>query len=154
MGWRRFRFNLRRFAWLSGEERRIIARALYLQPLIALALALLGLKRLRRTLAHLAPPATAPAGDPQQLVFARNAARLVSAAAHAGPYRYTCLQQSLTLWWLLRSQGVDCEVRIGIRRAQGTFEAHAWLEHRGIALTLGSVADPPWAPFPALEGHG
>jgi hypothetical protein len=46
----------------------------------------------------------------------------------------TCLHRSLTLWWLLRRQGVASELRIGVRKEQGRFEAHAWVERAGVAL--------------------
>lgn len=39
-----------------------------------------------------------------------------------------CLRQSLTLRTLLRWQGLETELRIGMRRRDGKLESHAWLE--------------------------
>lgn len=45
-----------------------------------------------------------------------------------------CLKKSLVLWYLLRCQGIVSELRIGVRREQGEFQAHAWVEYQGIVL--------------------
>jgi hypothetical protein len=44
------------------------------------------------------------------------------------------LIESLVLWWLLRRQGFDGDLRIGVRKHAGQLQAHAWVEHRGQAL--------------------
>jgi hypothetical protein len=75
-----------------------------------------------------ADPTTATADTAQRL------ARLVSIAANHGPYRATCLRQSLALWWLLRRRRIPAELRIGVRKEQGELQAHAWVEHNGQAL--------------------
>lgn len=45
-----------------------------------------------------------------------------------------CLPQSLALQALLRRQGLSAELRIGVRRADGKLQAHAWVEHAGSPL--------------------
>jgi len=60
--------------------------------------------------------------------------RMVQAAGRYGISRPTCLEESLTLWYLLRDQGVAADLRIGVRKQTGKFEAHAWVEHDGQAL--------------------
>lgn len=46
-----------------------------------------------------------------------------------------CLRRSLATWWFLRRQGVDTQLRIGVRKHGPGIEAHAWLEHDGVVLT-------------------
>ncbi|WP_206437529.1 MULTISPECIES: lasso peptide biosynthesis B2 protein [unclassified Mesorhizobium] len=65
---------------------------------------------------------------------AQETARLVSIAAYRGSYSGNCLKRSMTLWFLLRRQGIEGELRIGTRKADGKFEAHAWVEYRGKVL--------------------
>lgn len=60
--------------------------------------------------------------------------RMVRAAAHYGPRHGTCLEQSLALWYLLQKQNVPASLRIGVRKTTEKFEAHAWVEHEGLAL--------------------
>jgi hypothetical protein len=59
---------------------------------------------------------------------------LVNVAGNHVPFPSTCLTRSLVLNWLLRCRGVDSELRIGVRLNEGTFEAHAWVEHEGQPL--------------------
>lgn len=59
---------------------------------------------------------------------------LVNIAGNHVPFPSTCLTRSLLLNWLLRCRGVESELRIGVRLNDGTFEAHAWVEHEGKPL--------------------
>ena len=124
-------------AWrLSAAERSALAQALALLPLTALALRVVGFRRCQAMLARLAPVAASPPGRDEVAVLgqARAVARMVEAAARRGPYRATCLPRSLALWWLLRRRGIDGDLRIGVRKEPGRFEAHAWVELRGVVL--------------------
>ena len=64
---------------------------------------------------------------------ARVLAIAVRRAANRLPFRTTCLDRALALWWLLAMHGIGGTVRIGVRGAD-PFEAHAWVEHGGEAL--------------------
>jgi hypothetical protein len=59
----------------------------------------------------------------------KRAEHTVALAAALYPGHAMCLEQSLTLYYLLRRQG------IGVKYCQGVqphpFEAHAWVEYRG-----------------------
>ena len=59
---------------------------------------------------------------------------MLLAAARYSFVRYTCLERSLALWWLLRRQGIASSVRIGTRKNANRLEAHAWVEFGGDAL--------------------
>jgi hypothetical protein len=52
-------------------------------------------------------------------------------------YRFVggnCLSRSLALWWLLYRQGIACDLRIGVRKQDSQFQAHAWIEYQGQPL--------------------
>jgi len=121
---------------LSPAERWSLALALALLPLTALALWVVGFRRWQATLARLAPVGPSPKGrDEADLIGqARTVARMVDAAARHGPYRATCLPRSLALWCLLQRRRIDGDLRIGVRKKAGRFEAHAWVELRGVVL--------------------
>ncbi len=75
----------------------------------------------------------APAeGDLRPL--AETIASTVQAVARRHPLPSSCLSRSLVLWSLLRRWGIDSRLRIGVNKQEGSFEAHAWVEHRGEAL--------------------
>ena len=61
-------------------------------------------------------------------------ARAVNAAARNVWRRATCLEKSLAIWSLLRRRGIASQLRIGARNIGGKFEAHAWVEHEGVAI--------------------
>jgi hypothetical protein len=60
--------------------------------------------------------------------------RTVLAAARNSPIPSTCLERSLSLWWLLARQGIATQFRIGVRKDDEKFAAHAWVEWDGIAI--------------------
>jgi hypothetical protein len=59
---------------------------------------------------------------------------MVNSADRHGFVHPTCLAKSLTLWWLLERQGIESHLRIGTRKKNENFEAHAWVERDGVAL--------------------
>jgi hypothetical protein len=123
----KLRLKLKQFGQLSFAEQRLFLLALILLPLIAAGLRLFGFKRCQNALQRLTPQArTLDHSD--DLARAHTSARLVNAAARYGPYRARCLVRSMTLQVLLRRSGIDNELVIGVRRSQGCFEAHAWLQ--------------------------
>ena len=67
-------------------------------------------------------------------IQSQSIARMEQAAARHLPFRFNCLDQSLALLWLLRRHGQGGELRVGVRKESGNFEAHAWVEANGAIL--------------------
>jgi hypothetical protein len=111
------------FCALSGDDRRLLARALALNARTRLALYFRSLEKLRGW-----------AGQPgdgrrplERIVWAgRAAARRMPGA--------TCLSSALALQRLLAGNGYDSELHIGVTRNAGAFFAHAWVEYEGRIL--------------------
>lgn len=147
--------RLRKFSW---QERWWLLQAAIMLPVVTLALRRLGFARCRAMLRRLSPrhdPVPQPAGTvpaaaatigsrrETQIVAARRVARMVEIATRRSR-RANCLQQSLVLWWLLRTQGIPSEIRFGTRietpgpdaARSGTtcLQAHAWVECGGDAV--------------------
>jgi len=72
---------------------------------------------------------------------------MVQVAARHGVYSATCLPQSLTLWWLLRRQGIESDLRFGARKEAERMEAHAWVELDGVPLNDTLDVDQRFKPF-------
>jgi hypothetical protein len=143
---------LRRFSSLDSEARGIFLRAAILLPVIAVNLRVRGFRAtqesLLRFLAHPRLVSREGSTDPR-LAFERTriTARMINAAGrHAWPGS-TCLEKSLALWWLLRRQGIESELRIGARKLDGKFEAHAWVERERIAVNEPQEGHRHYAPF-------
>lgn len=124
----------------------MLAQAFLTMPLIALGLVWPGFRRLHAWLARwprLAIGELSTGQWPTALVTAR----LVRIAARYNPIRLTCLPRSLALWWLLRRQGLDTDLRIGVTPKKGGLEAHAWVEFQGVPLDNQDDVRERFAPF-------
>ncbi len=67
------------------------------------------------------------------------AARLVDAVTSCYP-NATCLKKSLILLRVLRKRGIPAELRLGVRKVDEDFSAHAWIECAGRTLLAGGTA--------------
>ena len=74
-------------------------------------------------------------GEVDPLPAAHRTAALLNALARYVFPRPNCLHRSLVLNRVLSAQGTASEIRYGVRRRDGRFEAHAWVEHNGEPLT-------------------
>lgn len=135
----------RKFQKLSGCERSLLLQALLLLPLTAYLLRLFGFRRLYAAMAQWLPPKRNLIGTPRTAPKA--IARLVQLASWHGFYAPNCLQRSLVLWGLLRRQGIESDLRIGVRKQTGQFEAHAWVEYEGCVLNDSQEVHQQFAPF-------
>ena len=133
---------------LSPFEQYLLLQAFLLLPLIGIALRFGGMRRLQTLLARRVPsPAAANLNSESLIERARMTAWIVSAASGHGLYRAHCLPQSLTLWWLLQRQDIASDLRIGVRKPDGRFQAHAWVEVDGHTLDQAVQGQEPFKPF-------
>lgn len=134
--------RLRRYWSLPLAERVLLARAFAYLWVLTVALRLFGF----RALIQRAPSADGPSTD-KGLQRARGYAGLIERASRYHVVRARCLQCSLALHYWLRREGLPSELRIGVRTAAGTLQAHAWVELDGVPVgdTDGSIA--PFTPL-------
>lgn len=116
--------SLARLRALAPAERRFLLLAAALLPSYALGVRLRGMRGVENWFRGV----KAPRGTAAQ------AARMVAAVARRMPGGGACLPAALTLQRILRSSGVESDVRLGVRRRAGRLEAHAWLERDGQVL--------------------
>jgi hypothetical protein len=133
---------------LTGAERRLLIVACAAMPLVASGVSVFGFRRLHAVMARWPKPRSARfATPPARSARARSIAKIVAIAALRGPVRASCLRRSLLLWWLLRRDGIEAVLRVGVNREGGTLHAHAWVEHEGRPL---NDADDVALRFPAF----
>lgn len=89
-----------------------------------------------RPVGTLATAATgAVSADPARMPEARRLALAVVRAARFGVFRPQCLVRSVALSRMLEKRGIEgAMVRVGVRRQDGEFLAHAWVEYAGQIL--------------------
>lgn len=145
----------RKFWALSREERWLLLEALVLLPAAKRALRLGALRHLPRSASNLRPSAAADFGPQaghelagaQMVEKAQRVASVVAAAARNGPFRASCLEQSIALLWLLGRRGIPARLRIGVRKQREELEAHAWVESGGVVLNDSADVSERYRPF-------
>jgi hypothetical protein len=126
--------RLRRFKALERSAQSLFLRAIVLLPLVSLSLRWRGFRATRAALERFPPKANVEQEAATLSERAEQTAHMVNLADRRGVVHPSCLAKSLTLWWLLRREGLSADLRIGIRRENEKFEAHAWVEWDGAAL--------------------
>jgi hypothetical protein len=141
--------RLRRFSALERPAQELFLRAMVLLPLVALSLRWRGFRATQAALQQFLSKANPESKAALANKDAAVTAQMVNAADRHGLVHPSCLAKSLTLWWLLRRQGIPSHLRIGIRKEKETFEAHAWVECNGAAL---NEADEQHHHYSAFDG--
>ena len=147
--------RLRRFRALDGQARRTFLRAMLALPLVSQSLRWRGFRATQESLQRRnARGSKSNNSEKQNLEMT---VRMVRAAVRHGLGHPSCLEESLTLWWMLARQGISSEVRIGVRKQTENFEAHAWVERDGVALNEPEAKHRHYAAFasefPAAGGE-
>lgn len=144
---------LARVRALPAPERHLLASAWLGLALAPVLLSLLPFRMLREW----AERGTAPRASAVEPATLR-ATALVEAAARHHVVATSCLARALVLCRLLRHRGLPAKLVVGVARAGGRLEAHAWVQCDGAALSAGPVER--FAPllgrreFPATTAHG
>lgn len=162
--------KLARWKSMSGDERRLWLTAWLALPMLALLLRCVGLRRTQRLLVRVLPVhrrdaknveeaqrlfekplrnlcGTLPLCGEEVLTVAETVVRLVSSASRHGLIATNCLPQSLLVWWMLRREGIEAELRIGVRKERQSIEAHAWVELSGQVLNDQADVEQRFQPF-------
>jgi hypothetical protein len=142
--WRRFRKR-------PVEERALILRAMVLLPLTGIGLRVFGFQRWKKLIEQFSLRTRTPqVAEPAiQLEMADRAVRAVRSVELHGLSAPNCLERSMTLWWLLRRDGIAGELHIGARKNGSRLEAHAWVELGGQVLNDSAEVHNHYARFDA-----
>ena len=131
--WRRVRFLAGRLAVVRGADWRYLAEG---QGALLWARA----EVRRRPEGELTargprPPAASVQVTEAERALARRLALGVLRAATYGVFRPLCLVRAVAINRLMERHGLrGSEVRVGVRWAEGQFQAHAWVEYAGEVL--------------------
>lgn len=137
-----------RYRALDPEARKLFHWATLLLPSVVLSLRVRGFKSTKVALERrLHIMRSQPSRNEPPAETVQRTTRMVRAAVRHGVVRPTCLAQSLALWYLLRKQRVNTDLRIGVRKTAQKFEAHAWVEFDGAALNQPEAQHRHYAAF-------
>jgi hypothetical protein len=126
--------RLRRFSALPRPAKGLFLRAVVLLPLLTVSLRVRGFGATQRFLQKFITPKKNVLPVTAFGSCAALTSRMVLAAARNSPIPSSCLERSLSLWWLLARQGMTTQFRIGVRKDGEKFAAHAWVECDGAAI--------------------
>lgn len=141
---------LRRFLALDGRDQRLLLALLVALPALRLVLRWLGYTRTRAVIEHFTARYPKRTPSHRDLEQAESLAELAKIAGRRAPLAATCLPQALAVHAVLRRRGLDPELRIGVRKADDRFEAHAWVELAGWPLAQPGLDHHP-LPIPGPD---
>ena len=132
--------RISRLIRLTARERALLVRAWWQLLLVDVALRLVPVTwLLPRAAARISRTPSVP---PERIVW------LLDVARRYAPARSTCLKDSIVLVRLLRAEGIDAVLNLGVARADGTLRGHAWVECHGRTI-FGGVEGETYAPLVA-----
>lgn len=131
MVWYKLQDKLKTAIALSPQEKRLFCWAWVGLWVVKVLLWGGGFKRTQWVLQHLRFRGIS-SWDSE--VTIRTTAAMVRTATQYGIMQSSCLVRSLVLWKLLQDQGINSQLRIGVRHHAGQFQAHAWVEYSGVPL--------------------
>jgi hypothetical protein len=142
------RWALHRFRQISPRERRLLAMASGLLPVVHGLQQGLPFRVWRRLLERDPPPSGPARGAPS----VREIAWSVEAARNWLPGTYKCLPSAYAVHLLLFQHGYASEIHVGVSRdLKGAVEAHAWVNCQGETV-IGAVEDlARFIPLPPLS---
>ena len=138
--------DLRRYLRLTSFERRIVVQSFAGLVLTRAGLGVFGFGIWKRVAAAQARARSGGDGRDTDSLSAA-VVRMHASAERRLFFKPSCLEHALVLWWLLRRQGVAAELRVGGRKEQGRFEAHAWVEAGGAPVGDAGETHRQFAPF-------
>lgn len=112
-------------------------------PILRVALRSVGYTRTRNAIARWTARHPKRAPSRRDMETAESLAELAKIAGRRAPLAATCLPQALAVHAVLRRRGLDPELRIGVRKADERFEAHAWVELAGSPLAQPGLDHQP-----------
>jgi len=134
----------RKFWSLTWGERRLAIAAGCVVLTVRVGLWLLGFRAVHGLVLRAGPSARLSRRAPHSIPRITGA---VGAVSRFVP-RATCLTQALAAHWLLSREGYAPSLRLGVRRDESDFQAHAWVECDGSVVIGGTDARIRYRPLP------
>ena len=131
--------HLKKWRGLLFREKILLVRFVFCLPWISFCIRFFGYLPTRNFLSRLVRQTVLRQANTTELEDAQRSAELLLIAGRHGFIPATCLRQSVLLEYWLQRQGLNAEIKIGVRKQQELFDAHAWVELNGVALAQDSL---------------
>lgn len=142
--------RLRKFLLLPNSERWLLVKVTILLSATSVGLRLLPFRTIYRLMGSTRP------SNKQRLDPDTDIAQISAVVNKAGQYflgKDSCFPQALTGEMLLRRNGHDAKLRIGVvKESDGSLRAHAWVENEGEVVIGGPILHvEKYTPLPELD---
>ena len=135
MGMARWKHNIGKFAQLDRADKWLFIRAVFWLAIVRIVLLVVPFRRLFASQTVDSRSVTIDA-DPD---FFRRVSYAVSAAANHVPWRSDCFPQTIAARMLLKRQGHESIIHVGVERVgEDVLNGHAWLTCGDVIVTGGS----------------
>lgn len=146
--------KLRTARGFSPETLRTFRVSLMWIPVAGGLIHALGFRRLERLVSRcLVPAQPAPASLPPREVMEAVETGFRLALKYA-PYKGTCLSRSVLLRALMKAQGLEAALYVGVRKDLESLQAHAWVDAEGAGFGPDSVIETDFHRMPRLPASG
>jgi hypothetical protein len=117
----------------TWPERLFVVKSFLLLQVARLAVRWYGYQKVYRWIeSHSAPSNLQDLPSSRRLYQATHLGLLVNIANRRFRiWQVDCLPESLAVWGLLRRKGLDARLRLGMRKQDGRYDGHAWVEYAG-----------------------
>jgi len=158
---KRIQGKVNRWRQFSWRERGLFLQAWFLLPPMVLGLQLSGFQKFQQFLQNRIHGGTeqdqySKKNDDDVLVECFTISKMIKVAARYSLITPKCLPKSLLLWWLLGREGITSDLRLGAQKDNKQFEAHAWVEYKGIVINDSQLVKERYTTFNSSEtdlGH-
>ena len=136
--------KLKQFIVFPAADRRLLLQIAAVVPLVEFGLKAFGFNRIFNLINRWT---TRPPQAEVNREEVNKYARLMFLSYRNSPLEGKCLARSLVLWGLLRRNGIETDLRFGMKKKDGKLLAHAWVEYLGERLEQTGEHNQNYVPF-------
>lgn len=122
-----------KFTALTNTEKWGFIKYSFVYHLYLLLFRASGYKKTRKLVDYLVSPRDGSIKD-KSFAKADKFSGLINLAIGNTPFKSTCLEKSLFIYFILALNGIKTELKIGVNSGENSFSAHAWVEKEGFVL--------------------
>lgn len=137
--------NIKTFFYLPFSHKLIFMKFSLLVPLVELGVKTVKFKRTFNLLKFFTTQNKTSVENEKSIV--RRHANFLYLYHKQFPFLGKCLARSLSLWFLLARKGIETDLKFGMKKEDGEFLAHAWIEFNGEPLVTKSELNENYVPF-------
>ncbi|MGH7884515.1 MAG: lasso peptide biosynthesis B2 protein [Thermodesulfobacteriota bacterium] len=135
--------KIKKFSNLRIEKKLIVIESSIILCIVKLLIKIIGLNATYNILKKLP---SLPVKEKISTIYIESLWSLVLATSRSLPIKTKCIEESISLWLILRTRGIKSHLKIGIHNSDN-FKAHAWVETYGKSIGKSEDIDINFSAF-------